>query len=146
MKRLIRILITFMLALILTGCNKFNIEVKKPNNDSILKGQWQVKNYVGITEEEVFNCNLLDSKVSFSNEEVFMFDKAYKNITYKAKLVYGEQYIYNTIGFIPDYLKDTKEVEVVTISSKNTYLKEVIVIDKGILVIQDDVLLYGEYQ
>jgi len=144
MKRLIRILITFMLALILTGCNKFNIEVKNPNNDSILKGQWQVKNYVGITEEEVFNCNLLDSKVSFSNEEVFMFDKAYKNITYKAKLVNGEQYIYNTIGFIPDYLKDTKEVEVVTISSKNTYLKEVIVIDKGILVIQDDVLLYLE--
>ena len=144
MKKILRMMITFMLALILTGCNKFNIEVKSPNNDSILNGQWKVQNYVGVTEGEVFNNALLGSTVSFSNEEVFMFDKVYKNITYKAKVVKGENYIYNTIGFVPDYLKDSKDVVVVTISSNNTYLKEVIVVDGSILIVQDDVLLYLE--
>jgi hypothetical protein len=144
MKKILRFMITFMLALMLTGCNKFNIEVKNPNNDSILNGQWKVQNYVGATEGEVFNNALLGSTVSFSNEEVFMFDKVYKNITYKAKVVKGEDYIYNTIGFVPDYLKDSKDIVVVTISSNNIYLKEVIVVDGSILIIQDDVLLYLE--
>jgi hypothetical protein len=144
MKKILRFMITFMLALMLTGCNKFNIEVKNPNNDSILNGQWKAQNYVGATEGEVFNNALLGSTVSFSNEEVFMFDKVYKNITYKAKVVKGEDYIYNTIGFVPDYLKDSKDIVVVTISSNNIYLKEVIVVDGSILIIQDDVLLYLE--
>ena len=144
MKRLLSIIVTFVLALVLTGCNKFNIEVRKPNSDPILNGQWKVQSYVGVTEDEVENCNLLGSIASFSNEEVFMFDKAYKKITYKAKVVDGKEYIYNTIGFIPDYLKDSKDIEVVTISSENTYLKEVMVVDGGILIIQDDFLLYLE--
>jgi len=144
MKRLLSIIITFVLVLILTGCNKFNVEVMKPNSDPILNGQWKVQNYSGVTEEEVENCNLLGSIISFSNEEVFMFDTVYKKITYKAKVVDGKEYIYNAIGFIPDYLKDSKDIVVVTISSENTYLKEVMVVDGEILIIQDDVLLYLE--
>lgn len=144
MKRRLRIMITFMLALILTGCSRFNIEVHKPNNTSMLNGQWKVKSCISVTEGEVANNDLLDSIVSFSNEEVFMFDRLYKKITYKAKVVEGKEYIYNTLGFVPDYLKDSQEIVVVTISSKNTYLKEVIFGDKGILIMQDDVLLYLE--
>lgn len=144
MKRILGIMITFMLVLILTGCSRFNIEVNKPNSTSILNGQWRVKNFVSIAEGEVANDNLLDSTVSFSNEEVFMFDRVYKKITYKAKVVEEREYIYNMLGFVPDYLKDNKEIVVVTISSKNTYLKEVIVVDKGILIMQDDALLYLE--
>ncbi len=144
MKKVLRLMMTFALIFMLTGCDKFNIEVKSPNSNSIINGQWKVQSYVGIPEEEGLSCDLQGSTVSFSNEEVFMFDKAYKNITYKAKVVNGEEYIYNYIGFVPDYLKDSKGIVVVTISSNNTYLKEVMVVDGGILIIQDDVLLYLE--
>ncbi len=144
MKKVLGIIMTFTLILLLTGCNKFKIQAKSPESDSIIKGQWKVQSYVGTAEEEVLSCDLQGSIVSFSNEEVFMFDKTYKNITYKAKVVNGEEYIYNYIGFVPDYLKGSKDIVVVTISSKNTYLKEVMVVDGGILIIQDDVLIYLE--
>ncbi|MEG1254816.1 hypothetical protein [Clostridium sp.] len=143
MRKIISIILVFTIAFMMTGCiSSFKVEIKSPSTKTIIEGQWKVKEYTSINEDHVSDCTLTGSVVSFSNEEVFMFERAYNNITYKAKVVNGKDYIYNTIGFIPQdiELKD-EDIIVVTISTNNTYLKDIIVNGDNMLIIQDDIIL-----
>ncbi|MEG2289709.1 MAG: hypothetical protein RSA29_00330 [Clostridium sp.] len=142
MKRMISIILIIMITVIITGCGSFNIEIQSPNTKTIIEGQWRVKEYMPVNEDEVLNCDLIGSVASFGSEEILMFGDVYNDIKYKAKVVDGEEYTYKTLGLIPKYLNiDQEEIIIVTISSNNIYLNEIIVVDDYILIVQGEIIL-----
>lgn len=139
MKRLIVLILIVINAFIFTGCGTFDLRVSNPEIKTLIEGQWRIEkvNMPNIAEEseDVMEATM----VSFSNQEVLLLGKVYENISYKAKVVNKDAYLYEVMGYIPENINvDGEDIKVLTISSNNTFIKDIMFIGDKVYMIEDN--------
>ncbi|GEM_PF-360763 len=141
MKKWLSRILILIIILLFSGCGTFGAKVTTPNTKSILEGQWKVEAVEGVTLDGYDTENILGSILSFSNEEVNLFGKVYDDISYKAKVVDMDDYLYDTLGYIPgDSSRDDRTIKVITISANNTFIKDIMVIEDSVYIIEDNII------
>lgn len=139
MKKLIAIFLMIINVFVFVGCGTFKVNVSDPETKTLIEGQWRVEKVEVPGKAENSEDIRSGSILSFSNEEVILFDKTYENISYKAKVVNTEEYLYDIMGYIPgDVTGQSENCKVLTISSNNTFIKEIMFIDNGAYIIEDN--------
>ena len=139
MKKWIVIFLIIINVFVFVGCGSFKVNVSNPETKTLIEGQWRVEKVEVPLKAENSEDIRSGSILSFSNEEVILFDKTYENISYKAKVVNTEEYLYDTMGYIPgDIDGQSESCKVLTISSNNTFIKEIMFIDDGVYIIEDN--------
>ena len=73
-----------------------------------------------------------------------IFNRVYEHISYKAKVVDSFEYIYSTLGFLPKQIEEKEDFTVITISSGNTFIKDVIITKDSFIVIDGEKIMYIE--
>lgn len=142
MRKKLLLLLTLGLLLFTTGCDSFNIEVTTPENNTMINGQWQAIECINLDGVEVKEFDELNAIMSFSNKEAIIFDKIYRDISYKAKQVDGKEYLNSILGYVPDYFKVDQELIVITISSENTYIKDIIVLSDKCIILEGENIIF----
>lgn len=137
MKKLL-LFLTLGLLLFTTGCDSFNIEVTTPENDTMINGQWQAVDCVNLDGVAIKDFDELNAIMSFSKKEAIIFDKIYRDISYKAKQVNNKEYLNSILGYVPEEFKTEQELIVITISSGNTYIKDIIVLKDRCLMLEGE--------
>ena len=114
--------------------------IKAPNNnDLMIKGTWKIEN-ITVLDEDIENkseiLQLKNSSISISKDEVFIFNKLYKNPNFKLKVV-NEDYIlsYELNLTVKDLVKANTEIDIISIINSNIILGEFVSIneDEGYL-------------
>lgn len=141
MKRLIVLILIVINAFIFTACGSFNLKVANPTTKTLIEGQWKIERVKVPNLPEGAKDSIEGTIVSFSNEEVLLIGKVYENISYKVKVVNKDAYLYDVMGYIPDNINPADEdIKVLTISSNNTFIKDIMFIEDGVYLIEDSIL------
>lgn len=141
MKRLIVLILIVINVFIFTACGSFNLKVANPTTKTLIEGQWKIERVKVPNLLEEAKDSIEGTIVSFSNEEVLLLGKVYENISYKAKVVNKDAYLYDVMGYIPDNINpDDEDIKVLTISSNNTFIKDIMFIEDGVYLIEDSIL------
>lgn len=141
MKKILSLVLIFINIFIFAGCGNLNVNVTDSKTKTLLEGQWRVQKVEvpGVADDR--EDNIEGSIFSFSNDVVLLFDKIYEDISYKAKVVNKEQYIYDVLGYIPDNLRNYSEaiedIKVVSISANNSFIKDIMFMDDNGYIIED---------
>lgn len=123
---------------IFNGCRNFNLTVSKATTRSLIEGQWKIEKIKLSNQEEEVEDEVEGTIVSFSNDEALLLGKVYKNVSYKAKVVDKDAYLYEVLGYIPeDGDSDETELTVVTISSNNTFIKDIMFFNEGVYMLEN---------
>ena len=142
MKRYLSICLILMGVIIFSGCGNFEVKVETPSVKVPIEGQWKIEEINEVYQSEDEKDELIDTTISFGKNEVILFDKIYKNISYKAKIVDLDEYLYNMLGYLPENTpRDDTSIEVITISSDNTFIKDIMLFNKNIFIIDENRLL-----
>lgn len=138
MKRLIVLILIVINAFIFTGCGTFDLRVSNPEVKTLIEGQWRVEKVNISNTSEASEDATEVTMVSFSNQEVLLWGKVYENISYKAKVVNMDAYLYEVMGYIPENINTHGEdIKVLTISSNNTFIKDIMFIEDKVYMIED---------
>lgn len=138
MKRLIVLILIIINAFIFTACGTFNLKVANPTTKTLIEGQWRIEKVKMLNISEEIEDSVDGTIVSFSNQEVLLLGKVYENISYKAKVVNKDAYLYDVMGYIPENINTAnEEITVLTISSNNTFIKDIMFIEEKVYLIED---------
>lgn len=138
MKRFMVLFLMLVNLFTISGCGTLNLSINNLENKTLIEGQWKLErvNTTNITEE--YENEIVDTIVSFSNEEVILLGKVYESVSYKAKIVNKDEYLYDFMGYLPDSTNiESEEITVVTISSNNTFIKDVMISEDGVYILED---------
>lgn len=142
MKRYLSICLILIGIIIFSGCENFEVRVKTPKVKVPIEGQWKIEEINDVYQSEEDKDDITDTTISFGKDEVILFDKIYKNISYKAKIVDLDEYLYNMLGYLPENTpRDDTSIEVITISSDNIFIKDIMLFDNKIFIIDENRLL-----
>ena len=144
MKRIRLGCVILFVLIFFTGCNTFNISVATPVTNTILKGQWKVTKCTDFDGGIVEDDSMVGYTLAFDDKEAMIFNRVYEHISYKAKVVDSFDYIYSTLGFLPKQIGEKEDFTVITISSGNTFIKDVIITKDSFIVIDGEKIMYIE--
>lgn len=137
MKKFISLMLVIINTMLFTGCGSLDVNLESPEVKTLIEGQWRVEAIEDATIETDIEEGVVGSILSFSNDEVILFGKVYNNISYKAKVVDRDEYLYDVMGYLPEYIsREDKEVRVITISADNTFIKDIMVVEDRVYIIE----------
>lgn len=141
MKKILLFLLIGVL-LFITGCENLNVEVTTPENNAMINGQWQASECINLDGLTIKDFDEVNKVLSFSKNEAIIFDKIYRDISYKAKQINSNEYLNSILGYVPEYFKADQELIVITISSGNTYIKDIIVLKDKCVILEGENIIF----